>query len=369
MRHAMLLTLVIATTGCSVLRQPVPETAEAEVSLANPAFITPDIYADRGQANQRERDQIRTGRYTLTNTSPSVAQQELMSQIIEVTIPSSLKPTVGDAIRYTLSRSGYTLNAEGSEAGVLYSRVLPAAHYKLGPMRLRDTLQVLAGPAWKVGIDEVTRQVSFSLRPGYQLSKPSNISPSIAEKKSVLTDITPPIASAPIQPPSGQPGRLNSVESIKGRSHTSSTATPVATTSIPSVQPAISTSTKIAEEKTSATLANASASAITFKATNRQQLRSATETWSITIADKTLREALSRWAKKAQWTFEPEHWAVAVDIPLTANATVRGDFKSAVQQIVSTTELSTTPLQPCFYSNKVVRIVPYNEMCDRMAAR
>lgn len=92
-------------------------------------------------------------------------------------------------------------------------------------------------------------------------------------------------------------------------------------------------------------------------------------TWSVTVADKTFREALARWAKTAKWTFEPEHWTVPVDIPLTASATFRGDFKTAVQQMISSTELSETPLQPCFYSNRVVRVVPYNEMCDRMSAR
>ncbi|CAM5404477.1 hypothetical protein SSTU70S_02824 [Stutzerimonas stutzeri] len=92
-------------------------------------------------------------------------------------------------------------------------------------------------------------------------------------------------------------------------------------------------------------------------------------TWTVSAADETYRQALRKWAKAAAWTFEPEHWAVPLDIPITAAASFRGDFRTAVQQFVSTTELSETPLQPCFYSNKVVRIVPYNEMCDRMSVR
>lgn len=92
-------------------------------------------------------------------------------------------------------------------------------------------------------------------------------------------------------------------------------------------------------------------------------------TWHVQVSDQTYREAIARWAGTSGWTFEPEHWTVPVDIPLTAAATFRGDFKSAVQSLVSTTELSETPLQPCFYSNQVVRIVPYNEMCDRALAR
>lgn len=92
-------------------------------------------------------------------------------------------------------------------------------------------------------------------------------------------------------------------------------------------------------------------------------------TWKVGTNDKTIREALKGWTKAAGWTFEPEHWAVPVDIPITAGASFSGDFKTATRQLISTTELGATPLQPCFYSNRVVRVVPINEMCDRMSAR
>ncbi|WP_153785349.1 toxin co-regulated pilus biosynthesis Q family protein [Pseudomonas sp. EMN2] len=94
-----------------------------------------------------------------------------------------------------------------------------------------------------------------------------------------------------------------------------------------------------------------------------------TPIWKVSPADRTIREALKSWAKAAGWSFEPEHWAVNVDIPITAQANFSGDFKNATRQLIGTTELSATPLQPCFYSNRVVRVVPINEMCDRMSAR
>lgn len=94
-----------------------------------------------------------------------------------------------------------------------------------------------------------------------------------------------------------------------------------------------------------------------------------TPIWKVSPVDRTIREALKSWAKTAGWSFEPEHWAVNVDIPITAQASFSGDFKSATRQLIGTTELSATPLQPCFYSNRVVRVVPINEMCDRMSAR
>lgn len=92
-------------------------------------------------------------------------------------------------------------------------------------------------------------------------------------------------------------------------------------------------------------------------------------TWFVSAKDRTIREALKSWSKTANWTFEPEHWAVPVDIPITAGAPFSGDFKTAVRQLISTTELGDTPLQPCFYSNRVVRVVPINQVCDQMSAR
>jgi hypothetical protein len=98
------------------------------------------------------------------------------------------------------------------------------------------------------------------------------------------------------------------------------------------------------------------------------QAITANTTWLVTGEDSTVREVLQRWAKQAGWTFNPEHWTPSVDIPLTASATFQGDFISAVQAFVSATELGDTPLQPCFYTNHVLRIVNFNESCDKMSA-
>ncbi|ADP15479.1 type IV pilus assembly protein 1 [Achromobacter xylosoxidans A8] len=84
--------------------------------------------------------------------------------------------------------------------------------------------------------------------------------------------------------------------------------------------------------------------------------------------DATLRAVLARWADLAGWTFQPQHWAVDVDIPLSATAEFSGDFKSAVRELLGATELAEKPLQPCFYGNRVLRVVPLAQSCTRMAA-
>ncbi len=87
--------------------------------------------------------------------------------------------------------------------------------------------------------------------------------------------------------------------------------------------------------------------------------------FSVSHTDLHLRQALIRWAGLSGWRFEPEHWAVDVDIPLSASAIFSDDFISSVQELLASTELSDRPLQPCFYSNQVLRIVPVAEPCDR----
>jgi hypothetical protein len=87
--------------------------------------------------------------------------------------------------------------------------------------------------------------------------------------------------------------------------------------------------------------------------------------YDVSPADENLRVVLTRWARAAGWTFEPEHWAVDADIPVAGSARFNATFKVAVQRLVASTELADQPLQPCFYSNKVLRIVPYAQVCDR----
>ena len=114
-----------------------------------------------GGSHQAE---IRYGRYTLVSTAPTTEQQDLLAQIIDVSIPSSLSPSVQDALHYVLLRSGYSLCPDATAVKVLFSRSLPAAHYQLGPIPLRNALQVLAGPAWQLTVNDVNRSVCFEQR-------------------------------------------------------------------------------------------------------------------------------------------------------------------------------------------------------------
>jgi type IV pili sensor histidine kinase/response regulator len=115
----------------------------------------------RSPADESHPSELRYGRYTLVSTEPTTEQRDLLAQIINVSIPSNLNPSVKEAMHYVLQRSGYSLCPAAEPVKVLFTRSLPAAHYRLGPIPLRSALQVLAGPAWQLTTDEVSRSVCF----------------------------------------------------------------------------------------------------------------------------------------------------------------------------------------------------------------
>lgn len=106
------------------------------------------------------------------------------------------------------------------------------------------------------------------------------------------------------------------------------------------------------------------ATAFSFDAGLGASLRS----YRVSPEDGNMRLTLARWASSSGWTFEAEHWAVDVDIPIVGTAEFQLEFDAAVQQLLASTELSDRPLQPCFYANRVLRVVPYAQSCDRTAA-
>jgi hypothetical protein len=81
---------------------------------------------------------------------------------------------------------------------------------------------------------------------------------------------------------------------------------------------------------------------------------------------ETVRSALERWSKQAQWTFGLELWGVPVDIPVVTPADMGHDYRAAVRKLLDSTALTDAPLQPCFYSNKVLRVVSRSQLCDRL---
>ena len=147
--------LLGALSACTA---QVPSTSPFKPSTESEMSRGPSKMGADDDGHQAE---LRYGRYTLVSTAATTEQRDLLAQIIDVNIPSNLSPSVQDALHYVLLRSGYSLCPDAASMKVLFSRPLPAAHYRLGPIPLRGALQVLAGPAWQLTVDDFNRSVCF----------------------------------------------------------------------------------------------------------------------------------------------------------------------------------------------------------------
>lgn len=146
-----LLTLAALLAGCVSSHVATTNSATVKsVRLASMAAVSSSVPA------------IRQGRYTLVELIPDSAQRDLLQQVVDVTFPGTAHATVGSALRYLLLRSGYRL-CDNSAALVIFDTLpLPAAHFHLGPVMLRDALQLLAGPAWQLKVDPMLRRICFA---------------------------------------------------------------------------------------------------------------------------------------------------------------------------------------------------------------
>ncbi|MFZ3118192.1 MAG: PilL N-terminal domain-containing protein [Variovorax sp.] len=141
----LLLAALVAGCATPPPLSPVPDPVPDEVAAPAPEYVPV----------------VRYGRYTLVELIPTAPQQDLLLQVVDVSIPGTLHANVRDALRHVLQRSGYQL-CSGRDIDALGSLPLPAAHYHLGPLQLRDALLTLAGPARTLHVDHATRSVCFS---------------------------------------------------------------------------------------------------------------------------------------------------------------------------------------------------------------
>ena len=87
--------------------------------------------------------------------------------------------------------------------------------------------------------------------------------------------------------------------------------------------------------------------------------------WVARETDGSVLNVLLAWSAAAGWTFRMEHWTVDNDYPVQGGVRFDGDYQTAVRSLLETTKQSQLPIQPCFYSNRVLRVVPQSELCDR----
>ena len=102
-------------------------------------------------------------RYTNISTGYSAQRTNPLNTVVSVKYPPSIQ-TVGQAIFYSLEESGYSLSEEEhltDEAKTLLSLPLPRSHRQFKYLSVEAILKTLAGEAYSLLVDPVTRKINF----------------------------------------------------------------------------------------------------------------------------------------------------------------------------------------------------------------
>ncbi|EAZ6967166.1 hypothetical protein CFA81_22770 [Salmonella enterica] len=380
------LPLVIAGCAQQLPVSPARDSAFAQ-SQRPPAFS--DIY-------QRSPEVTRSGRYTLVSVKSADAQREPLNQLIDITMPGQLVNSVGDGFRYLLFQSGYSLcGGYGADFAELLNRPLPAIQRKIGPMRLSEALQVVAGPAWRMSVDEVNREVCFVLRDAYltqaKARAQTSVTPVVAGAAQSGVYSSPETTRNPYTGvlPGNKPSPVvaghvlaakNSREQAAGSQSlpvpalkppatpVKSVGVPVSATSTASTaprnpftgenltgttvpvtpSPAAVTPAAVATPSTVTTVKPATATAAVAKpltGTPVTVVASGPE-WKA-VAGSTLKESLTDWAGKADCS-SGGHWVViwqtSTDYRIDAPLVFKGNFESALVQVFDLYKKADKPL-------------------------
>ncbi|EBA1254988.1 hypothetical protein D0V62_16165 [Salmonella enterica] len=380
------LSLPLVIAGCAQQTSTLTARDSAFAQSQRPPAFS-DIY-------QRSPEVTRSGRYTLVSVKSADAQREPLNQLIDITMPGQLVNSVGDGFRYLLFQSGYSLCGRyGADFAELLKRPLPAVQRKIGPMRLSEALQVVAGPAWRMSVDEVNREVCFVLRDAYlaQAKTTASATPTLKSSDTAGVYVSPETSRNPYT--GVLPGK-NAVPVVAGQLLTSKKDTaqkPVSQSlSVPALQPP-ATSVKSVGAPVSATApaprnpftgenltgttmpVTASPSPVGGKPdvstpapSTATPVKPATATAAVAkpltgtpvtvvasgpewkaVAGSTLKESLTDWAGKADCS-SGGHWVViwqtSTDYRIDAPLVFKGNFESALVQVFDLYKKADKPL-------------------------
>lgn len=131
-------------------------------------IVKDDIYTETAELNP---EVVRYDRYLLVDSKPQDGQKYLLEQMVTVNM-KGFGLTVENGMWNTLNGTGYTLCSPVNQSvSSLFGLSLPNVHYKFGPVRLRDAMQMLAGEAYSLTVNDALRQVCYSPRMNYVPTK------------------------------------------------------------------------------------------------------------------------------------------------------------------------------------------------------
>ena len=156
--------------------------------------ISPEPYIGR---TVDDGQQMQLARYTTTLAKPSDEVGDPLAVFIRINYPRQTVRTVGDAVRYTLERTGWRMvdsTALTAEAARFLTFPLPESQRSLGPYRARDVLKVLLGSTWVWHEDRVQRVVWFTVNSPAQIAvTPESVSPVQAQDMPGVGAVAAPI--------------------------------------------------------------------------------------------------------------------------------------------------------------------------------
>lgn len=131
-------------------------------------------WATLGQAHAQQLgdaydngSQVRIGQYTTQSVKPSVDVVQPLEVFVQLNFPRQSVKTIGDAVQYTLMRTGWSLDTAtlAPQALEFLALPLPESQRTLDTYRVRDVLQTLMGTTWLWQEDPVRRSLWFVLTP------------------------------------------------------------------------------------------------------------------------------------------------------------------------------------------------------------
>lgn len=132
-------------------------------------IVSKDIYQEQTISNT---EVVRDGRYTLISIAPEEGQKYLLEQVVSVKVPNTknrFTANVQQGLRTTLTNTGLDLcspsiGEQGNAVQTLFTRPLPKVHYQFGPIKLYEALQMIAGPAYELTLNDISRTICFKAR-------------------------------------------------------------------------------------------------------------------------------------------------------------------------------------------------------------
>ena len=128
-------------------------------------FAASVVIAGNTGTNNVGTSEVQVGRYQSVMLEPTDEQIDLLSHIVDIEMPEQIN-TVGQAISHILDGSGYRLlspKLAESYRSHLFAMPLPDVQRQLGPLSLRQALELLGGPAFRLVIEPTYRLASFEL--------------------------------------------------------------------------------------------------------------------------------------------------------------------------------------------------------------